>query len=227
MIHPHAPLRPLLAILGLAFLAACTETPTATSELDGLSFAKGGKPGGNTNDCGFTALSISIGSGALGSDGAGPYKENIDNVGAHLNGATGNLKLHTSQYGPTNRFVNVTTSAGTVSTKDRIFTNNHDNPGGDDACGFKGMVAPTGSAVLEVELNLDDSDPYDVVRWGKDCDGDPLPDNRVDTAFDGVGTWTIMGGSGVHCKQLGKKPALTPVGTAGPVDMTLVEDTGP
>jgi hypothetical protein len=214
--------RPFLPMLTLAVAAACTEGPTATDRL-GPSFAKGGP----TNDCGFTPLSITFGDAigdALRSDGNGAYVEGTDG-GSHLNGATGRLMLWTSQYGAPSRVVNVTTTAFNGSTTDRIYTNNHETElPGDPGCGFKDMAnGSTGSAVLEAEL-----DSQGIVRYGKNCTGAIVPASKAVTtrSVDGL-SWTIAGTSGVHCKKLGKKPALSQVGTAGPFSMQLVDITQP
>ncbi len=148
--------------------------------------------------------------------------EGVDNVGAHLNDPTGRLMLGFN-FGDSDRFVKVTTTAGSFDTKDRIYTNNHDN-----SCAFAGMAnGSTGSAVLEAELNTDGIDDG-IVRYGKNCDGvaDANDPTRVVTtrSDDGL-SWTITGISGVHCKNVsgnkGKKGGLVPVGTAGPFSMTL------
>lgn len=230
MITPRASLRPLLAILGLALLAACTEAPTATSDPVAPSFAKGGKPGPNTDDCGFTPLSITFGDAAgdaLMSDALGPYEENVDNVGAHLNGATGRLMLWTSQYGDPTRFVTVsTTEPFEGPTSDRIYTNGHDSETAQDlGCGLKDIAhGGAGSAVLEVEL-----DAEGIVRYGKDCDGSPVGSTRIDITRSGDGlSWTVEGSTGVHCRSnglRGKNAAMVPVGTTGPFSMTLVDIT--
>jgi len=130
------------------------------------------------------------------------------------------------------RSVLYTTTAASGGTRDRIFTNNHTNPGGDDSFGLLGMTnGSTGNAVVEIELNLSDNDPYDVLRYGKDCSGTgggggsivPAAKAIVTRSDDGT-TWTITGNTGVHCKKLGKKPGLTQIGTAGPFGMTLVQE---
>jgi hypothetical protein len=147
-----------------------------------------------------TDLSITFGDGsgdALRSDGQGAYVENVGNVGAHLNDPTGRLMLWTSQYGDPARAVLVTTTAFNGSTTDRIFTNGHDNPGGNSACGLAGMVVGSSgnTAVLEAELNSGGID-NGIVRYGKDCDGNDV--NRVTTTHPAAGVWTITGSSGVR-----------------------------
>jgi len=127
------------------------------------------------------------------------------------------------------RPVRVESTAFDGSTRDRIFTNNHSNPGGDNSFGLLGMVnGSTGTAVFAVELNVDNSDPYDVIRYGTDCTaanmGTPnVPANLVVVTRSADGrTWTITGTRGIHCRQIGKKPVLSQVGTAGPFSLTLV-----
>lgn len=120
------------------------------------------------------------------------------------------------------RSARVTTFAFDGATRDRIYTNNHTNPGGDNAFGLLGMVeGSTGSAVLEVEL-----DDNGIVRYGKDCSGSfgaVVPATKAVTTRSADGrTWTITGTTGVHCKQVTKKPGMTQVGTTGPFSMTLV-----
>jgi hypothetical protein len=126
------------------------------------------------------------------------------------------------------RAVLFTTSYSGGETRDRIYTNNHTNPGGDDSFGLLGMLAgSSGTAVFEVELNLSDNDPYEVLRYGKDCTGkgsgggNVVEGTKVATVRLGERNWTITGTSGVHCKQLGKKPGLSEVGTAEAFSMTL------
>ncbi len=218
--------RPLLGLLAFAFLAACSESPTANEPT--VSFAKGGKPGPNTNDCGFTDLRITFRDAvgdALRSDNGDPYVEGVDG-GVHLNGATGRLMLWTSQYDPPMRFVEVETTAGSFRTSDRIYTNNHETQTENDAgCGFKAMAnQSTGSAVLEAELDDDG-----IVRYGKACDGTLDEGTQVVTtrSADGL-TWTVEGASGVHCQSnglRGKKAGFNEVGTAGPFFMTLEDIT--
>ncbi|MBM4188054.1 MAG: hypothetical protein FJ206_12180 [Gemmatimonadetes bacterium] len=121
------------------------------------------------------------------------------------------------------RAVRVRTTAFDGETRDRIFTNTHVNPGGDNSFGLLGMVPGTsGTAVLEAELNIG-LEPVRVVRYGKDCKGATISGNRVVTtrSLDGR-TWTIVGSGGVDCQQGSKKPGLAQVGTAGPFSMTLV-----
>jgi hypothetical protein len=178
-------------------------------------------------------LSITINDGLAGagltSDGQGPYVEGQDNVGAHLNGPTGNLMLWTSQYGATNRYVNVawTDTLGnpvTKQTTDRIYTNNHtDASGTSQPCGFKSLgPGTTGKAAFEVE-----TDGSGIVRYGKFCDGslEPLAD-RPATSRSAVGdTLTITGDGGLLCKKLGhgRNATWVVLGTAGPFELTMVQ----
>jgi len=215
-----------LAIVG--FFGACSEAPTASSAgvSSGPALAKKGG-GGKPPQCdAFPSLTITLrsdGSDALKDDGDGSYTEG-GTVGAHLAG-NGNLMFWTSQHGsPADRFVNVTTDAPfSGPTTDRIYTNSHLNPGGNDACGLAGMVDGPGSAVVEVELDSDG-----IVRYGKACDGNPVDiegkNERVITSRSG-NTWEIEGSVGVHCnsgpKKKGKR-TLTKVGEAKGFLMTLV-----
>ena len=91
------------------------------------------------------------------------------------------------------------------------------------------VLGSTGSAVFEAELFVSLTDPYEAVRYGKDCSGTGsgggtvVPANKAITTRSADGrTWTITGSAGVHCKQLKKKPGLSQVGTAGAFSMTLV-----
>jgi hypothetical protein len=217
----------VLATLVLAILwAACAEGPVAPVE-DSPSplLARKGKP----PKCdASTLLRITVEPGALQGDAEGNvYIEGEDeSLGAHLAG-NGNLMFWTSQYGDPQRFVEVTTSAAVLpfATSDRIYTNNHrDEAENELACGFDdmafdGSVGSSGDAVLEVELDSDG-----IVRYGKNCAGQLVHAARVVTtrSADGV-TWTISGGSGVHCKKVSKrrKDPMDQIGTAGPVQMTL------
>jgi len=146
---------------------------------------------------------------------------------AHVSG-NGNLIFWLGDESP--RAVRVTTTAFNGLTRRRIFTNNHTNPDGDDAIGLLGIVSGSaGTAVFEVELHNKASDPYDVVRYGKDCagtgsgSGNVVPATKVtiSRSADGM-TWIVAGTGGVHCKQVTKKPGLVQVGTAGPFEMTMV-----
>jgi len=231
----------LTVVAGLAF--ACSESPTEVVTADDASSPLfKGKPGGKTNDCGFTPLTITFGTAgdALFHDGDGEYMEETDG-GVHLNGATGRLMLWTSQYGEPTRHVEVTVTPDdpenaspiTIETTDRIYTNGHETEDAqkDNGCGFLQMAFGQidGSAVLEAEL-----DEEGIVRWGKNCDGDPVhiagENERVTTTRslenDNNGnTWTISGTVGVHCKRGPKvkgRRSLIEVGTAGPFFMTLV-----
>jgi len=217
----------LVALGCLGFVAACEESPTQVAA-DALApqFAPGGnkgKPGGNTNDCGFTPLSITFGNAgdALFSDGGGDAGEYIEgrDGGVHLNGATGRLMLWTSQYDDPIRWVNVSTlEPFDGPTTDRIYTNSHIPV--TDGCGFKD-IGPglTGTAVLEVELDADG-----IVRYGEPCNEDSPASTRVTVIRSSDVSWTVEGTSGVHCRSnglRGKKAQLDHVGTAGPFFMTL------
>ena len=170
------------------------------------------------------SLTITMRHGSGGSDAVraddaanSPYVEE-----AHPS-VNGNLMFWLSSNG-SSRTVRVSTTAFDGVTTDRIFTNNHTNPGGDDAMGMLGMVnGGSGTAVLEVEL-----DDQGVVRYGKDCSGsfgNVVPATKVEMTRSSDGrTWTITGTSGVHCQPTKKgKPGVVQVGTAGPLQMTLVQ----
>jgi hypothetical protein len=127
------------------------------------------------------------------------------------------------------RAVRVKTTAFDGETRRRVFTNNHTNPGGDNAMGFLGLgFGSSGTAVFEVELFNKSNEPYNVLRYGKDCAGTGSGGGNVVNAtkvtiarsLDG-NTWTITGSSGVHCKQVTKKPGLSQIGTAGAFEITL------
>lgn len=168
-------------------------------------------------------LVITFGQGSTGTDalrGDDVANSSYPTPG-HIS-VNGNLMFWLGSDNP--RSVRVTTSAFDGQTRDRIFTNNHTNPGGDDSFGLLGMVeGSTGSAVVEAELNVQDNDPYVVLRYGKDCSGNVVSGAKAVTTRSTDGrTWTITGSNGVHCQKLGKKPALSQVGTAGPFSMTLV-----
>jgi hypothetical protein len=185
---------------------------------------------GPPGQCDPPLLDITFGQGMSGTDALrGDDADNTMYPGqGHISG-NGNLMFWLGENNP--RFVSVTTTGPfNGGTRNRIFTNNHTNPGGDNASGLLGMVeGSSGTAVLEAELHVQSSDPYQVVRYGKDCGGTGsgggavVAATKVGTTRLGDGrTWTITGTSGVHCKQVGKKPGLTQVGTAGPFSMTLV-----
>lgn len=215
-----------LVSLGLA----CSEQPVGPDRSEtALLPAKGGPP---VKCEAGTNLSITLGDAAgdaLQSDGQGPYVEGVDNVGAHINDPTGRLMLWPSQGGSTSRFVNVTSSENggtTFQTTDRIYTNGHDTgDGAEDACGLID-IAPSGAgtAVLEAELDADG-----IVRYGKDCTGDPVEisgvNERVDItrSADGL-SWAITGASGVHCRSnglKGRRAGFVEVGGVGAFSMTL------
>lgn len=154
---------------------------------------------------------------ALLGDGLGSYASGTDGS-VHL-ASNGNLMFWV---GDRPRSIQVTTSLFNGSTTDRIYTNNHGNPGGENACGFHGMVnGSQGTAVLEVEL-----DDQGIVRYGKNCQGDlgtvvPGTEATTTRSLDG-NTWTIEAQSGIHCKvtKVKGKTVMTE-GTAGPVKLTF------
>lgn len=175
-------------------------------------------------------LTVTFGQGLGGTDAVrGDYDAYSPYVAlAHI-ALNGNLVFWLGAGSP--RFVKVKTTAFDGVTRNRIFTNNHSNPGGgDDSFGLLGMVeGSTGSAVFEAELHVSSTAPYEVLRYGKDCSGTGsgggvvVPANKVITTRSADGrTWTIAGSNGVHCKQVAKKPGLSQVGTAGSFSMTLV-----
>lgn len=149
-----------------------------------------------------------------------PYEEGVDGVGAHLSGVNGNLMLNVVN--ATRRFA-WTSTAGSGLSNDRLYTNTHDNPGGNNACGLAGMTnGSSGSAAFEAELQAGSTSSA-IIRYGKTCGGAADNATRVTTTRSSDGnTWTISGTGGVHCDKVsGKK--LTQVGTAGPFSMTLVK----
>lgn len=179
--------------------------------------------------CDPIPLVITFGQGVTGTDAL--RGDDIANSSyptpGHISG-NGNLAFWLGEDNP--RFVRVTSTAFDGLTRRRIFTNNHTNPGGDDSLGLRGMVSgSTGSAVFEAELHVRSNDPYEVIRYGKDCSGTGssggtvVPATKAITTRSADGrTWTITGSAGVHCKQVAKKPGLSQVGTAGAFSMTLV-----
>jgi len=204
-----------------------------TAAYDVLVTASGGKKGIGVEKFTVTVGTVNVqltmrqgsgGTDAIRADDLGntPYPEP-----GHLTSVNGNLMFWLGEGNP--RAVRVKTTAFDGLTQRRIFTNNHTNPGGDDAMGFMGLSpGGTGSAVFEVELFNKASDPYEVVRFGKDCagtgsgGGNVVAATKVTTtrSLDGR-TWTISGTNGVHCKQVTKKPGLSQVGTAGSFMITL------
>jgi len=184
---------------------------------------------GPAGRCDPTPLVITFGQGVTGTDALrGDDAANSSYPTPGHTSSNGNLIFWLGADNP--RFVRVTTTVFDGVTRNRIFTNNHTNPGGDDSLGLLGMVAgSTGSAVFEAELFDSSTEPYEVVRYGKDCSGTGsgggvvVPATKAITTRSTDGrTWTITGTSGVHCKQVGKKPGLSQVGTAGAFSMTLV-----
>lgn len=148
------------------------------------------------------------------------YAHGTAGVSAHTSGANGNLALSV-QNAPTRRYSWTASSASGLSN-DRLYTNSHTNPGGNNACGLAGMAnGSTGSAVFEAEL-LAGATNIDVIRYGKACNGSAVSGTRVTTTRSSDGnTWTIAGTSGVYCTKSGKN--LIQSGTAGPFSMTLVK----
>ncbi len=141
---------------------------------------------------------------------------------AHI-ASNGNLMFWLSSNGSP-RTVRVTTTAFDGVTTDRIYTNAHTNPGGDDASGLLGVAkGGYGTAAVEVEL-----DTQGIVRYGRDCSGTfgnvvAATKAAVTRSLDGR-TWVITGTTGVHCKPTTKgKPGFFQAGTAGPFQMTLVQ----
>jgi len=210
----------LFPTLVLGALAACSEVPP-TATLDPVSLAKGGRTGCNA----FVPLSITLADAAgdaVFSDGLGAYIEGVDGVGAHTSNVNGNLML-TVQQSATRRIGWVST-AGTGLSDDRLYTNTHDNPGGDNACGLAGMAnGSSGTAAFEFELLAGSTNSKKIIRYGKSCSGSAVSSERVTTTLSADGTtWTITGASGVHCDN-GAKNKMVQVGTAGPFSMTLVK----
>lgn len=167
-------------------------------------------------------LTITFGQGSGGTDALrGDDVGNSSYPDPGQIASNGNLMFWLNTGHP--RAVLVRTTAFDGLTRDRIFTNTHVNPGGDNSFGLLGMVAGTsGTAVFEAELNIG-LEPVRVVRYGKDCKGATIAGNRVVTTRSADGrTWTIVGTNGVDCQASSRKPGMTQVGTAGPFSMTLV-----
>jgi hypothetical protein len=204
--------------IALAIVIACGTEPTSIrpSQVGEVGLAKPAQCNASTN------LVITIGSGpAITSDGS-TYEEGVGGVGAHVNGPTGNLMLTVAEAAP--RVIGYSSSAGSGNSNDRLYTNSHTNPGGDNACGFgpTGLpVGATGSAALEFELST--AIKQEWIRYGKDCNGSAVAGPRVTTTHPDADTWTITGTSGVHCRPKAKGNGLDQIGTTGGVSMTLVK----
>lgn len=211
---------------GAALLAACgPESPApaepSATEVKVPALARPAQCNADV-DLRITMAEGSSGTQAIRGDDVGntPYEEGVDGVGAHLSAVNGNLMLSVQQ-SATRRY-SWTSSAGSGLSDDRLYTNTHDNPGGNNACGLFGMAnGSTGTAVFEAEL-LAGATSSAILRYGKSCSGSAVGGERVTTTRSADGnTWTISGTSGVHCdKSSGKK--LVQVGTAGGFSMTLV-----
>lgn len=215
---PEAVTTATILLLGVA---CARELPTAdTASAPELpSFAPPPSCPGQVNLV-ITMAEDQSGTQAIRGDASAIYAEGAAGVGAHTSGANGNLML-TLQSAPTRRY-SWTASTASGLSDDRLYTNSHANPGGNDGCGLVGMAnGSTGSAVLEAELLAGGSN-IDVIRYGKNCSGGAVSGTRVTTTRSSDGsTWTIAGTSGVYCTKVsGNK--LTQSGTTGPFSMTLV-----
>lgn len=195
----------------LAVIIACATEPTATIA-PRVGEAALAKP----INCGaYTALSITIGTGSISSDG-GAYVEGVDGVGAHFSDVNGNLMLTVRS---TPRTIGWSTTYSTGSSSNRLYTNSHTNPGGDNACGLDGMVVgSTGSAVLTFELVQ--GNKQDIVHFGRTCTGAADASTRVTTSHPDANTWVITGTSGRHCKA-GSNGKYSQAGSAGAFDITI------
>ena len=139
-------------------------------------------------------------------------------MAAHLSGVNGNLLLSVS--GTSRRF-GYSTTAGSGLSDDRLYTNTHSNPGGNDACGLYGMVVgSTGSAVFEAELRSGIGE--DVIRYGKGCDGVVVTATKATTTHATDDTWTITGASGVVCRPKSRGNGYNQVGTSGVFEISLL-----
>ena len=157
---------------------------------------------------------------AVVSDGGGSYAEGVDGVGAHLNGINGNLMLNVQE--STARTIGWSTTASSGQSNDRLYTNSHTNPGGDNACGLFGMVVgSTGSAALGFELRQEPP-RADIIHYGKNCNGSANSSTRVTTTHPDANTWVITGTSGAHCRPRPTGNQIDQVAVAGPFQMTLV-----
>ena len=195
---------------------ACTTEPTAISPILGeVGLAK---PVNCDVAVDFTITMRDAAGDAVISDG-GAYVHGVDGVVSHLSAANGNLMLSVQQ--SATRRIGYTTSAANGQSDDRLYTNSHTNPGGNNACGLDGMVVgSSGSAVVSFELWQGTRE--DIVHFGKLCSGSADASTRVTTAHPDANTWTITGTSGRHCRANAQGKSYSQVGTAGPFEMTLV-----
>lgn len=216
----------LAGAIAIQMLSGCSEPPTATegtaSTLPAPLFAKPAQCNVEV-DLQITMAEGLGGTQAIRGDDADntPYVEALDGVGAHLSGVNGNLMLSV-QNSPTRRYA-WTSSTGSDLSNDRLYTNSHTNPGGNNACGLAGMAnGSSGSAAFEAEL-LAGAGNAAIIRYGKTCSGSSDAATRVVTtrSVDGL-TWTISGTSGVHCDK-NSKNKLVQVGTTGSFSITLVK----
>jgi hypothetical protein len=217
-VHSHSQFPVVAGLIALATMVACGTEPTSTtsSRIGEVSLAKPV----NCNSPANLVITMRDQAGdAVLSDGGGSYAEGVDGVGAHLNGINGNLMLTVQE--TTARTIGWSTSASTGQSNDRLYTNSHTNPGGDNACGLFGMVVgSTGSAALGFELWQGNRE--DIIHFGKSCSGSADASTRVTTAHPDANTWTITGTSGRHCRANTQGNGYSQVGTAGPFQLTLV-----
>jgi hypothetical protein len=212
------------ASLVVLLAAACSseqltetqETPPANPP----SFAPPPNCGGQVNLV-ITMAEDQSGTQAIRGDASPVYAEGVAGVGAHTSAANGNLIL-TLQNAPTRRYAWTASSASGLSD-DRLYTNSHTNPGGNNSCGLAGMAnGSTGSSVFEAEL-LAGASNIDVIRYGKTCSGAADAATRVTTTRSADGnTWTISGSSGRYCTKLSSNK-LQQSGTTGAFSMTLAK----
>lgn len=209
----------VLAVFGSVILACATE-PTApvSAKIGDVVLAKPVNCNVSVN------LAITFrdeaGDGVI-SDAGGAYVEGVSGVGAHLSGVNGNLMLSVRESTRRIGYSTTASTGGSGLSDNRLFTNSHTNPGGNNACGLDGMVvASTGSAAVGFELAQ--GNRRDIIHYGKLCNGSADASTRVTTTHADANTWTISGTSGRHCRATGQGNSYGQVGTAGPFQMTLV-----
>jgi len=222
----------LVALGCLGFVAACEESPTqVAADVPEPQFTHKGNHKGPKPSDPAVPLRITVVSGAFTGDDVDDVYDETNGAAPHLSGVNGNLMFDLRE---SVRLVHVTAEdsdgmALGFDAKTRTFTNN----GPDPVLGLK--TGMDGSAVLESEWRTTESDGkfFYSLRYGKDCDGKVSPEGdatpKAAVTFDGTSsTWTIIGVSGLLCRKKQKgKPGLSPVGSAGVFEMTLVDITPP
>ena len=204
----------------LATAAACSRDSTApfSPKIGEVALAK------PVNCNVFVNLAITLrdqaGDGVV-SDGGGAYVEGVDAVASHLSNVNGNLMLSVRESARRIGYSTTASTGGSGLSNNRLYTNSHTNPGGNNACGLDGMViGSTGSAAVGFELAQ--GNRMDIIHYGKLCNGSADASTRVTTTHADANTWTISGTSGRHCRATGQGNTYAQVGTAGPFELTLV-----